>query len=57
MLRQLLTLGACLLAVAFIHAPASAQPGPRTTPRFVPKLEPVLAKPFTQLFLNARTGG
>jgi len=23
----------------------------------VPKLEPVLAKPFTQLFLNARTGG
>jgi hypothetical protein len=41
MLRQLLTLGACLLAVAFIHAPASAQPGPRTTPRFVPKLEPV----------------
>ena len=23
----------------------------------VPKLEPVLAKPFTQLFLDARTGG
>lgn len=23
----------------------------------VPKLEPVLAKPFTQLFLEARTGG
>jgi quinol monooxygenase YgiN len=23
----------------------------------VPKLEPILAKPFTQLFLDARTGG
>jgi hypothetical protein len=23
----------------------------------VPKLEPVLAKPFTQIFLEARTGG
>jgi len=23
----------------------------------MPKLEPVLAKPFTQLFLDARTGG
>ena len=31
-----------------------------TTPHIkeiVPKLEPVLAKPFTQLFLDARTGG
>jgi quinol monooxygenase YgiN len=31
-----------------------------TTPHIkeiVPKLDPVLAKPFTQLFLDARTGG
>ena len=31
-----------------------------TTPHIkeiVPKLEPVLAKPFTQLFLDGRTGG
>jgi len=41
MLRRSLTLGACLLSLALMNAPASPQTGARTTARFVPKLEPV----------------